>query len=39
LAWRQMQTSYGMKSKPDLKIVGWWRSETPSITPPDNPAA
>jgi hypothetical protein len=39
LAWRQMQTSYGMKPKPDLKIVGWWRSEAPSITPPDNPAA
>jgi hypothetical protein len=40
LAWRQMQTRYGQKPRPDLKIVGWWKPpETPSITPPDNPAA
>jgi hypothetical protein len=35
LEWRPMQTSYGTKSKPDLKIVGWWRPETTSIAPPD----
>jgi hypothetical protein len=35
LAWRPMHTSYGTKSKPDFKIVGWWRSETTSIAPPD----
>ena len=39
LAWRQMQTRYGQKPRPDLKIVGWWKPEAPSITPPDNPAA
>jgi len=40
LAWRQMQTRYGQKPRPDLKIVGWFKPpETPSITPPDNPAA
>jgi hypothetical protein len=39
LQWRQMHTDYGAKSKPDLKIVGWWRPEAPSIAPPDEPAA
>jgi hypothetical protein len=40
LQWRQMHTDYGAKSKPDLKIVGWWRPETTSIAPTDNdPAA
>jgi len=40
LAWRPMHTSYGTKSKPDLKIVGWWQpTETPSIAPPDGPPA
>ena len=36
LGWRPMQTAFGMKSKPDFKIVGWWRPEQPSIAPPDN---
>jgi hypothetical protein len=36
LQWRPMQTSYGMKAKPDLKIVGWWRPETTSIAPPND---
>jgi hypothetical protein len=39
LAWRPMHTSYGTKSKPDFTIVSWWRPETPSIAPPDEPAA
>jgi hypothetical protein len=37
LGWRPMHTSYGTKSKPDLRIVGWWgRPETTSIAPPDD---
>jgi hypothetical protein len=39
LAWRPMHTAFGTKSKPDLKIVGWWRPEATSIAPPDDPAA
>jgi hypothetical protein len=39
LAWRPMNTAFGTKSKPDLRIVGWWRRDAPSIAPPDNPAA
>jgi hypothetical protein len=35
LAWLPMHTSYGTKSKPDFKIVGWWVPETTSIAPPD----
>jgi hypothetical protein len=36
LGWRPMQTAFGMKSKPDFKIVGWWRPEQTTIAPPDN---
>jgi hypothetical protein len=36
LAWRMMTTDYGMKSKPDLRIVGWWRPEQTSIAPSDD---
>jgi hypothetical protein len=36
LGWRPMHTSYGTKSKPDFKIVGWWRPEQTTIAPPDN---
>jgi hypothetical protein len=36
LAWRPMNTAFGTKSKPDLKIVGWWRPEQTTIAPPDN---
>jgi hypothetical protein len=38
LQWRPMNTAFGTKAKPDLRIVGWWRPETPSIAPPDDPA-
>jgi hypothetical protein len=31
-----MHTAYGTKSKPDLKIVGWWRPEQATLAPPDN---
>jgi hypothetical protein len=36
LAWRMMTTDYGMKSKPDLRIVGWWPPEATTIAPTDN---
>ena len=36
LAWRPMHTAYGTKSKPNLKIVGWWRPEQTAIAPPDD---
>jgi hypothetical protein len=36
LQWRPMHTSFGTKSKPDLKIVGWWRPEQTTLAPPDN---
>ena len=36
LAWRPMHTDYGTKSKPDLKILGWWRPEQTTLAPPDN---
>jgi hypothetical protein len=39
LAWQLMNTRFGTKAKPDLRIVDWWRPETPSIAPPDNPSA
>ena len=39
LAWQSMNTRFGTKAKPNLKIVDWWRPETPSIAPPDDPAA
>jgi hypothetical protein len=40
LAWAPMRTRYGMKSKPDLKIVGWWKPpETTAIAPRTSPAA
>jgi hypothetical protein len=39
LGWRPMNTRFGMKAKPSLTIVSWWRPESPSIAPPDNPAA
>jgi hypothetical protein len=39
LAWKPMRTAFGTKSKPDLKVVGWWRAEQTSIAPPDDPAA
>jgi hypothetical protein len=39
LAWRSMNTRFGTKAKPDLRIVDWWKPETPSIAPPDDPAA
>jgi hypothetical protein len=32
LGWKPMSTSFGMKSKPSLKIVGWWKSETANHT-------
>jgi hypothetical protein len=35
LAWRPMHTAFGTKSKPDLKIVGWWRPEQATLAPPD----
>jgi hypothetical protein len=35
LQWRQMNTAFGTKSKPDLRIVGWWRPEQTAIAPPD----
>jgi hypothetical protein len=28
LGWKPMSTNFGMKSKPSLKIVGWWKPET-----------
>ena len=31
-----MNTAFGTKSKPDLKIVSWWRPEQTAIAPPDN---
>jgi hypothetical protein len=31
-----MQTAFGTKSKPDFKIVGWWRPEQTTLAPPDN---
>jgi hypothetical protein len=36
LRWRPMHTAFGTKSKPDLKIVGWWRPEQTAIAPADN---
>jgi hypothetical protein len=36
LAWAPMNTRYGTKAKPNLRIVDWWRPETTSIAPPDN---
>jgi hypothetical protein len=39
LAWQPMHTAWGTKAKPDLRIVGWWQPQTPSIAPPDDPAA
>jgi hypothetical protein len=36
LQWRPMNTAFGTKSKPDFKIVGWWRPEQTTIAPPDN---
>jgi hypothetical protein len=40
LAWQSMNTRFGTKAKPNLHIVDWWRPETtPSIEPPDDPAA
>jgi hypothetical protein len=37
LDWKPMSTKYGMKSRPVLKIVGWWRPDAgPAIAPPDN---
>jgi hypothetical protein len=39
LQWRAMRTDYGMKSKPDLRIVGWLRQEAPPIAPPSDPDA
>jgi hypothetical protein len=39
LEWRPMNTKFGMKAKPCLQIVGWWRKpEAPSIAPPDDPS-
>jgi hypothetical protein len=39
LKWASMNTSYGVKAKPYLKIVGWWQPETTSIAPPNDPDA
>jgi hypothetical protein len=36
LAWKPMHTAYGTKSKPDLRICGWWRPEQTTLAPPDN---
>jgi hypothetical protein len=36
LGWRPMNTAFGTKSKPDLRIVGWWRPEQATLAPPDN---
>jgi hypothetical protein len=36
LGWRPMHTSFGTKSKPDFKIVGWWRPEQTTLAPSDN---
>jgi hypothetical protein len=40
LGWKPMNTRFGMKAKPSLQIVDWWKpAETPSIAPPDDPSA
>jgi hypothetical protein len=39
LQWLPMHTDYGTKSKPDLRIVGWVRTEAPAIAPPEDPVA
>jgi hypothetical protein len=36
LGWRPMNTRFGMKAKPILKIVGWWRPEPTNIAPTDD---
>jgi hypothetical protein len=38
LGWKPMNTSFGLNSKPSLKVVGWWKPETvasPAVAPPD----
>jgi hypothetical protein len=36
LGWKPMSTNFGMKSKPSLRIVGWWKSETTTTAVLDN---
>jgi hypothetical protein len=38
LAWQPMNTRFGVKAKPCLRIVAWWKpDEAPGIAPPDDP--
>jgi hypothetical protein len=34
LEWRPMNTAFGTKSKPDLRIVGWWMPKQATLAPP-----
>jgi hypothetical protein len=36
LGWKPMNTHYGTKSKPSLKIVDWWKPDATPIAPTDN---
>jgi hypothetical protein len=36
LAWALMTTAYGPRSRPDLRVVDWWRPEALGIAPADN---
>ena len=38
LAWAPMNTRFGVRSRPDLRICGWWNPDAPTIAPPDDPA-
>ena len=36
LGWKPMNTRYGMKAKPTLRIVDWWLPKQATIAPPDD---